>query len=346
MQALYGIAMDVHSYQTATRVETPTGRVREIREVQTSIPHLLEVIERTPRPRALIFEEGPLAEWLVQQLHPHVDKLVVAETRRNAYVAKDGDKSDAIDAEKLLCLFRGGFVKPVHHNPDASRVAFKALVRGYHKQTAERVRRANQTIWALRERGVVVTEKAFAAASDRQALWDRLPRGRTTRRLIEQAFEDYDLMARQQALTLDELERQAKRIDQVRRFKELPGIGWIRASTFYVYVDTPFRFRAKAALHKYIGIGLTGKQSGSGPAKLGVSPACHRPLKNMVLGAAQSAARGRDNPFERQYRRLTLEQGKSLRIACRTVARSLSAVMWGMFKSGERYRPERVGLAR
>ena len=50
--------------------------------------------------------------------------------------------------------------------------------------------------------------------------------------------------------------RTARRIDVIRRWAELPGVKWIRGATFYAYVDTPWRFKSKAALWKYMGIGL------------------------------------------------------------------------------------------
>jgi hypothetical protein len=47
-------------------------------------------------------------------LSPVVDEMVVSEPRRNRLIAKEGDKDDDLDAEKLAQLLRGGFVKAVH----------------------------------------------------------------------------------------------------------------------------------------------------------------------------------------------------------------------------------------
>jgi len=44
----------------------------------------------------------------------------------------------------------------------------------------------------------------------------------------------------------------------------------VRAATLLVYLDTPFRFKSKQALWKYIGIGLVRRRSGDGPERLGV----------------------------------------------------------------------------
>jgi hypothetical protein len=45
----------------------------------------------------------------------------------------------------------------------------------------------------------------------------------------------------------------AKQEEPIRRFETLPGMGWIRGVTFYVYIDAPQRFRSKAALWRYSG---------------------------------------------------------------------------------------------
>ena len=61
------------------------------------------------RPRTLTFEEGPLADWLARTLRPHVERVIVCDPRRNALIAKSGDKDDPIDAERLAQLLRGGY---------------------------------------------------------------------------------------------------------------------------------------------------------------------------------------------------------------------------------------------
>ena len=93
-----------------------------------------------------------------------------------------------------------------------------------------------------------------------------------------------------------------------------------------------------------MGIGLERRTSGEGPVILGVPRGCNRVLKSVILGAAKSAAATQDNnPLADQYRRL-LHEGRSSRIARRTVARSLASVMWGMWKNPSEYRPDWVGI--
>jgi len=99
----------------------------------------------------------------------------------------------------------------------------------------------------------------------------------------------------------------------------------------------------QSALWKYLGIGLQERVSGSGPEVLRPPTRFNRHLKNAILGAAMSAIRSRENPFTAQYSKL-VERGIAPRIARRTVARAMAAVMWGMWKHGGEYQPGRVGV--
>jgi len=172
----------------------------------------------------------------------------------------------------------------------------------------------------------------------------QLRRRRSVREDIELLLLGYDVAVEQEEQMQRRLIRDARKVETIRRFAELPGIKWIRASTFYVYVDTPWRFKKKSALWKYMGIGLERRTSGAGPVCLQVARNANRRLKDMILGAAGSTVRKEDgNPFAIQYRRY-LDGGLSLKNARRSVARSQAAVMWGMWKSGDEYRPELVGV--
>jgi transposase len=119
-------------------------------------------------------------------------------------------------------------------------------------------------------------------------------------------------------------------------------VGWVRAATLLAFLDTPWRFASKQALWRYLGIGLERRRSGDGPERLRVPLRLNRLLKATILGAARSAVISGDNPFTEQHRRW-IGQGLSPRLARRNVARSLAAVLWGMWKCGNAYRPEWVG---
>lgn len=342
MRTEHYIAFDVHCTSTEMAMVTKSGRLSKRWRGATAIPALKECVKSVPRPRYVTFEEGPLADWLFRNLSDCADEVLVCEPRRNQLIAKDSDKDDPIDAGKLAHLYRGGYLKRVHHTASLQRSIFKQHVAGYHDAIRLRVARANRIIAQFRHHGVFVKEADFADGDSRGKLLERLPASNLLQEDMTCLLLTYDTITDQEEVFRQGLIGQARRIEPIRRFEKLPGVRWIRGATFYAHVDTPWRFRGKSALWKYMGIGLERSHSGSGPVRLQVSRQFNRPLKDMILGAAMTAIVHGENPFADQYQRWLIKGGLSARIARRNVARSLAATMWGMWKNGNEYRPEWV----
>ena len=338
------IGIDVHcQFCEIAVLDAATNEVRRER-CATTIPALVEVLRAVPRPCSTVIEEGPMAGWLWRNLRAEVSSMVVSEPRRNRLIAKEGDKDDDLDAEKLALLYRGGFIKEVHQQGSLEQAVFKQLVALYHYRVRQRVREAHRITHLFRQHGVVIREKAYVAAEDRPALLGKLPANGTLQQMVKTLWQGYDELVEHEDKWRQRLVKAAQQEEVVRRFQELPGVGWIRAATLYAYLDAPGRFRSKEALCKYMGIGLERKHCGNGPERLGVPKRTHRLLKCTILGAAKSAAAQEDNPFAGLYRRW-LERGLSSKLARRNVARRLAATLWGLWKSGNAYRPDWVKVA-
>jgi len=350
----YVIALDTHCAFTEAVVMTATGRVRQRVRLATKLPDLRQLIEGVRRPRHVVLEEGSLAGWLVRELRGVADVVTACDPRRNAHIAKDGDKDEPIDAEKLGHLYRGGYVRAVHHSDDPARVAFKQLVALYHDRVRNVVRHANRLSAQFRQYGVFVRQADFAEPAPRVELLRQIPSAplRDGLRLL---FEEFDCAQSRRAILRRMVVAEARAFEPVRRFVAVPGVQWIRAATFFAYVDTPWRFATKAALWRYMGIGLERRRSGGKRGRDGrIRPAelrlcvpppqriC-RPLKSMILGAAQTVIQADLAPFAQQYKEQR-HAGVSPRNARRSLARRQSATLRGMFKSGSVYHPEWVGV--
>src|ERR1043165_4893322 len=122
------IALDTHCSFSEMAVVSGSGRLIKRDRCETAIPQIVEMLDGVRRPRWLTFEEGPLADWLARNLREHGDKLIVSEPRRNALIAKESDKDDPIDAEKLAQLLRGGYLKEVHQAGSLDRTLLKQHV--------------------------------------------------------------------------------------------------------------------------------------------------------------------------------------------------------------------------
>lgn len=342
MQRVYTIGADTHCSFTELAMLSPSGKVIRRERCPTTVRDLYGILATIPKPRVTVIEEGPLADWLFRELGERGEELVVCDPRRNHLIAKDSDKDDAIDAEKLGQLYRGGFIKPVHHSESLDRVVFKRRVALYHDRVRNRTRQANRLMAQCRQLGVFLREHNFADADGWSACRKRLPTRKTIRNDLDLLWKGYRSAAKQVICMRTRVIETARKQGVIRRLVKVPGMRWIRSSTFYAYIDTPFRFRRKQSLWRYIGIGLERRVSGEGSEWVHVARGANRVLKDTIIGAAMSVAASKDNPFVDQYRRW-LHDGLSLRNARRNVARSLATVMWGMWKSGADYRPDWVG---
>lgn len=138
----YYIGLDVHCAFTEMAVVSAMGKLVERRRCATNVSAVWKALKEVSGELHVVMEEGPLADWLWRNLHQRVKELTVCEPRRNHLIAKDSDKDDAIDAEKLANLFRGGFVKAVHHPQSLERTLLKQQVMLYHDRVRGRVREA------------------------------------------------------------------------------------------------------------------------------------------------------------------------------------------------------------
>src|ERR1700741_2919656 len=125
MKRKHFIGLDTHGSFCAMAVVTTDGKMKQQAKCKTAIEVMRAMIGKVPAPRHLVFEEGPLANWLYRNLVDCVEELTVAEPRRNRLIACAGDKDDPVDAEKLAGLLRGGFIKSVHQTDTLEETLFK-----------------------------------------------------------------------------------------------------------------------------------------------------------------------------------------------------------------------------
>jgi len=222
-----------------------------------------------------------------------------------------------------------------------SRSVFKQRVMLYHERVAHRVSEGNKLIWRVRQLGVFIKHRELDEPDGRAAVLEALAMDPRAVEDVALLLEGYD-QACQQVVTLRrQIEQECRKQPVICRLQKIKGVGWIRAATFYAIVDTPFRFKSKQKLWKYMGIGLEKRQSGQGTVRYRLARRCNRKLKNVILGAAKSAAASRDNYFADQYQRW-LNAGCSPRIARRNLARCQAGVMWGLWKSGSDYDEQKL----
>src|SRR3989454_1851539 len=119
-------------------------------------------------------EAGELAPWAAAVIGPLVTRVVCSHPQSNAWIARDANKSDRIDAYKLAELLRLNRFKEVHYAPEQPRREFKTLVQHYDELTAHQARWKTKLKARLRMQGVIVTGERLFSSSGRQAVLARV----------------------------------------------------------------------------------------------------------------------------------------------------------------------------
>lgn len=339
MRTEYVITMDAHCRSRDVCIKTAKGKLIRRARVSTGIPQLQALIESVPRPRRVAFEEGAIAGWLYRNLKDNADEMVVCDPRRNAYVAKDRDKDDPINAEKLNDLYRGGFLMAVHQQDRAQKAGIKQLVGIDHERVVHRMGEGCRLLALGRRWGVRLKRSMLLGAEGRRLLASRLEQGAVPARIrsvAEGLRESFEAAVKQEEQRYEQVCELAREDKMMRRVAELPGYGPVRAATLISYLDTPWRFKSQSALWKSVGIGLRRQSSGEGLDVIFVEQACNHLLRNVVIGAAQSAIDQKENVFAERYARW-MKAELSFRNARRNVARDPVRAIWGMWKSDKAF---------
>ena len=332
----YYIGADVHSNSTELAIDK-RGKIVARYSVPTSIPAIANVLDSFQGKKHFAIEEGPMSGWLYRNLSKKVDDFISSDPRRNKLIASDGDKDDKIDAAKLASLLRGGFLRKIHQSDDAGRAELKHWVSLYHDRVRDAVRSINKIRARCRMHGVKLSRAALRNP-DSRADWLLETNNRALANQLNMLWIGYDATVQQVKLAKRQLALLGKKYEIIQFFSQLPGIGLIRATTIFAYLDTPWRFKKKNKLWKYCGVGLQRTTSGTDkkgtpkPARLKLPWAVNRTLKNAVLGATLSAINQKNNAFKEFYERM-VQNGMITSNARHAVARKMLTAMWAMWKT-------------
>lgn len=333
--ATYYIGADVHCNNLEMAIMN-RGKLVKRYTLPTSISAAAGVLDALSGKKHIAIEEGPMSGWLYRNLHRKVERFVVADPRRNKLISSDGDHDDKIDSAKLALLLAGGYLREVYHSNDERRVELKHWVSLYHDRVHDAVRHINKIRARCRMHGVTIPRRVLRQPEHRDVWLSQLKHPVLARQLV-MLWIGYDATAKQARMAKQQLIHLSQKYSIIGLWKQLPGIGTIRAVTIFAYLDTPWRFKRKNKLWKYCGIGLqrttsgTDKKGNPKPTLLRLPRSANRILKNAILGAALTAINQTQSSFRDDYERM-VQHGIIPSNARHTVARKLLTMMWGMWK--------------
>ena len=333
---MHYIGLDLHAKTFSMAVMDEDSEMVFKQTCSTSGKELVRLVTVIAGRKRVALEESTLADWAFRLLSPHAE-VIVADPRQNRWIAGDEMIDDETAARKLAQLLQGGLLKPIHHSQSAERQAFKELVQAYHERTKEITRHKNKLKAKFRRRGISCNGSAVYGQRDREAWRTKLP-GESARYQVQLLWDTLDHLEGQKLELRRKLTRLARQFVQIARFEKLPGIGLIRAATFFAFIDTPHRFPTKSKLWTYCGVGIAKPESGDSSAPEHLTHFGNRELKEMLKGAALSAIHTADNPFADKYQR-QVRDGMAPELARLSVARSIANTLWAIWRRDEEYDP-------
>ena len=340
MQKVYvGLDLGSSSFQQAALNHEGTKIMN--RSFSTSEANLRSAFAKLPGEIHVHLEAGELAPWAVSIIAPLVKRVVCSHPKENAWIAKDGDKCDRVDAYKLAELLRLNRFKEVRYAPDQPRRDFKQLVQHYDELTAHQARWKTKLKARLRMQGVIVTGERLFSSSGRKAVLTRVE-SRDLRTALQQIYTvlDQGVTAQEQARML--MLQAAQAFPEIKLLRTAPGVGPIGACRFSAYIHTPQRFSSKRKLWKYSRLSVSHRSSNGKPLrrpKLDYSSGCGR-LKDVSRKAFDVAVRSAtDNGFKRAYQR-ALETTHDKTHARLTVQRKILSTLRAIWLTRTAYRDQ------
>jgi len=276
-------------------------------------------------------EAGELAPWASEIIRPLVHRVVCSHPQTNAWIARDRDKSDRIDAYKLASLLRLNEFKEVRYPQEQLRRDFKAVVQHYDELTQQQARLKTKIKARLRMQGVIRRGEQVFSVRGRKAVLAEV-KSPVVRTAIQQLYALLDQSLASQAEARRLMLRAAQALPEISIIRTAPGIGPIGACRFSAYVHSPQRFSSTRKLWKYCRLSVSHRSSNGKPLRRPRidRSGCGR-LKDVSRKAFEAALRRKDNNgFQRAYYR-ALAQTHDATHARLTVQRKIVSTLRAMW---------------
>lgn len=333
------IAIDCHISTLEFAVINEAGKTVQGKTVPTSVKTLIEFVKSIPKPRKIIIEEGSLSGWVSETCDQYKEDLIVSDPKINRWICSSGEKRDPLDALKLAQLARGGYLKEIYHSVGERR-RFRELVLAYHDTVRNETRIKNKLKAKFRQNGINCTGQTVYNKKYREEWISKLPKAPIVHIIIGGLWNQLDEIDKNKNNILKVIKAESKKYAEIKNFKEVPGIGPVNAATISGILETPYRFANKKKVWMYAGLGIVERSSGEKVYSKKLSKNYNRILKYTIKQAAETAIMSKDNIFRQHYLQMTIEDGIPSHRAKLTIARSILAVLYGMWKKGERFNPQ------
>jgi len=334
------LGLDVHAGNFILEVLTAQGQVAQRVSRETTAANLIEAVSVVPGPKTLIVEESHLAQWVKRTVERYVDKVLICDPTRNAWIAKDQFNDDTSSAHKLAKLHQGGFLKEIRH-PGNEGARLRALFLHYYDLNHQLTRFKNKLKATFRQEAIRTAGRAIYK-EEQHASWLKRLRGQShLQHAARQRFQLVDLLEGLKQETYEALVKSAKKDKAFELLQTLPGVGPLIAAGYQALIETPHRFSRKNKLWSYAALANKRHSSDEQVYEEHASKSGNRALKWLVVENFERAVVTSQQPnrFKRQYEALR-HRGLNETAARRLVCRALLSTLRAMWIKEEEYREQ------
>jgi hypothetical protein len=239
-QSLY-VGLDLGSTRCQQTVLRADGVLQFSRSVPTSEQHLRSAFTGLEGSVQVHLEAGELANWVHSIIKPLVASVTVSHPRTLAWIAKDSQKDDAVDARKLAELLRLNRVHPVYCQSSDARQTFKHLVVHFEELSHEQARLKAKIKARLRTLGIIRKDARLFSPGGQADLLEHIQEP-SIKQMLAQTFAVLNQMLSSLQTAKQAMIAASDQFPEVRLLQTAPGVGIITACRFVAYVQTPRRF--------------------------------------------------------------------------------------------------------
>ena len=340
MKKIAYLGIDVHARHCVLGHMDFNGNFIGNKTFLTSEQNIIEALKAVKaKEKYLALEESNLAYWAAQVAAPYVTEVISSDPTENALIYRSPHKREKVDTKKLCRLLRMGELKRVYHPENDERAIFKAAIQHYIDVRDQQVTLKNKIKAMYRHWGVIDVAGGAVYGIKRRHDYLKKVKHLHIRNQLDRLYFLMDQTESMQKKALKVMKQLGRKYPEIKEFQRIYGIGEISAHIFDGFIQTPERFANKRQLWRYCRLGITDRSSDGKPLgykrldRSGVSE-----LKALSYQAWLCAMKS-DNEVRRFYAnsyRRTLN-----RVHARlNTQRKILAVMYGMWKRGEAYRPQ------
>lgn len=337
MQESFCVGLDLGSSHCYQSIINSDGALALARSIPTSEHHLRAAFANLQGTVRVHLEAGELSNWVASIIQPLVSEVVVSHPRSLAWIGKDSQKDDKVDAKKLAELLRIGRVHQVFYQSDNSRQTFKYLVTHYEQLSREQARFKSKIKARLRTLGIIRKDGRLFSNNGQTALLDEI-KSVSIKLMLTQSFAVLNQMLASFDSAKQAMIEFSQQFREVELLQTAPGVGIITACRFVAYLQTPHRFSNKRKLWRFCRLGVTRRESnGKRLAHPRLDSAGVGSLKDVSRKVFEAARRTKtDNSFKQFYEQ-SLANTKNAVHARLSTQRKILATLRAMWISNQAF---------